>query len=634
MAILSASRLTKSYGEHVIFSGVSFEIQENQKIGLVGVNGGGKTTLLELLTEKLNADSGTISRAKQTNIGYMEQYVCRNNNISTYTEVLSVFKDLLEMEQKLDYLNQKLQNTSASLNELIEQQTSLNDRFIQQGGLTFRERTRSALSGLGFSQEQMAMPVMSLSGGQKAKLQLAKILLSGANLLLLDEPTNHLDMDSVEWLEDFLRTYNGAVLVISHDRYFLDLVTTRTFELEHGKLTIYKGSYSTYLQLKAEHDLTMQRNYDNVQKEIKRIYGIVEQQRRWNRERNIKTAESKLKVIERLEATVEKPADMIKSLNFSFGINKRGGNDVLTAQDISLFYDSYPIFQHINIDIHRGERIFLIGPNGCGKTSLLRTLLGMQQLDCGTVQFGSDIQTGYYDQTQEGLHNEKTILEEVWDRYPHMTQTEIRNGLAVFLFFDDDVFKPISALSGGERARVLLLILMLSKSNFLILDEPTNHLDIQSCEALETALQVYEGTLLVISHDRYFINKLADKIYVMTPDGLKIYTGNYDNYAEQTKILQQEQKQILSPKINDYKLRKEKTAELRKKRNALKRTEEKIEQIEADIQALERELQQPETASDYKVAVELTEQISALKQESDELFESWSLLSEELERDI
>ena len=530
MALLSVSGLEKSYGTDTIFSGVSFEIQENERIGLVGVNGGGKTTLFRLLTGLLTPDNGSIAQSKQTNIGYMEQHVCRDSDISAYAEVLSVFSSLLDMEQELEYLNQQLQSASDKLSDLIEQHAALNDAFLHKGGLTFRGHTRSTLLGLGFSDEQMAMPVMSLSGGQKAKLQLAKLLLSEANLLLLDEPTNHLDISSVQWLEDFLRSYKGAVFVISHDRYFLDRITNRTFELEHGKLTIYKGNYSTYLKLKAEHNLTVQRNYDNTKKEIDRIYGIVEQQRRWNRERNIKTAESKLKMIERLESTLEKPADELETMEFHFDIQKRGGNDVLTVKDISLSYDSKPVFEHVTMDIHRKERIFLIGPNGCGKTSLFRTLLGMQSPNSGTIQFGSDIETGYYDQIQAGLHEDKTVLDEVWDRYPSMTQTELRCGLAAFLFFGDDVFKPISALSGGERARVLLLILMLSKANFLMLDEPTNHLDIQSCEALESALQSYEGTLLIISHDRYFINKMADKIYALTPNGIEQYIGNYDTY--------------------------------------------------------------------------------------------------------
>ena len=386
MALLSASGLEKSYGTDTIFSGVSFEIQENERIGLVGVNGGGKTTLFRLLTGSLTPDNGSIAQSKQTNIGYMEQHVCRDSDISAYAEVLNVFSSLLDMEQELEYLNQQLQSASDKLSDLIEQHAVLNDAFLHKGGLTFRGRTRSTLLGLGFSDEQMAMPVMSLSGGQKAKLQLAKLLLSEANLLLLDEPTNHLDISSVQWLEDFLRSYKGAVFVISHDRYFLDRITNRTFELEHGKLTIYKGNYSTYLKLKAEHNLTVQRNYDNTKKEIDRIYGIVEQQRRWNRERNIKTAESKLKMIERLENTLEKPADELETMEFHFDIQKRGGNDVLTVKDISLSYDSKPVFKHVTMDIHRKERIFLIGPNGCGKSTLVKLVDGINRPSHGRGQ--------------------------------------------------------------------------------------------------------------------------------------------------------------------------------------------------------------------------------------------------------
>lgn len=631
MGLLSASNLTKSFGTDLIFSGASFEIQENDHVGLVGINGSGKTTLFKLLTGEMLSDSGDIYKANSTVLGYMEQHVCRDLERSAYSEVLTVFSNLIGLEKDLEKINLELQAKPENIDELIERQVILNDQFAAQGGLTFRSRARSALLGLGFDDEQMGLPIGVLSGGQKAKLQLAKMLLSGANLLLLDEPTNHLDITSVEWLEDFLRSYNGAYIVISHDRYFLDRTTNRTFELENQRLTLYKGNYSTYLAQKDENTLAMQRKYDNTQKEIKRLEGIVTQQRQWNREKNIKTAESKQKVIDRLEATLEKPGDKPEGIHFDFGINQRGGNDVLSVQNLALSFDEKKLFQNVNLEIHRGERIFLIGPNGCGKTSLFKTLLGTYTPNEGEVRFGAGIEPGYYDQIQAGLHPEKTVIDEVWDCYPRMTQTEIRNALAVFLFKGDEVFKQVSALSGGERARVLLLCLMLSRNNFLLLDEPTNHLDIDSCEALEAALQSYEGTLLIVSHDRYLINKIADRIYYLDENGVTEYIGNYDSYLEKSKnqaALIAEKEPV---KVNEYKLRKEREAAIRKEKADLKRMESRIENIEQQISELENELLKPEVASDYEATLEISKNLEELRNENDELFQSWSELAQKFE---
>ena len=631
MALLSISQLQKSFGTDLIFTGASFEIQERDHIGLVGANGSGKTTLFKILTGDMASDSGEIYKARECRIGYMEQHVCRDLDRSAYNEVLTVFSHLLEMEKELEDINLRLQVHPDDA--LIERQMILNDQFAAQGGLTCRARARSTLMGLGFSDEQMGMPVGVLSGGQKAKLQLAKMLLSGANLLLLDEPTNHLDIQSVEWLEDFLKGFPGAYLVISHDRFFLDNVTDRTFEMEHQRLTLYKGNYTRHLEQKEENALTIQRKYDNTMREIKRLEGIVAQQRQWNREKNIRTAESKLKVIARLEQTLVKPDAMLPSIHFGFGASQRGGNDVMYVENLALSFDGKPLFSHVDMEVHRQERIFLIGPNGCGKTSLLKILMNQYEATAGSVRFGAGIDVGYYDQLQGGLDDSKTVLDEIWDRHPRMTETDLLNSLAIFLFRGEEVYKMVSSLSGGERARLLLLRLMLSKANFLLLDEPTNHLDIQSCEALEDALLHYDGTLFIVSHDRYLINKLADRIYYLEPEGVSETIGNYEDFLAQRKEKAGEaEKSAPQPvKVNDYKLRKEKAAELRKTRAALARVEQETEKNDEAIQQLSRELENPDTASDFARTMELSAELDRLNSRNEELLLEWEELSQKVE---
>ena len=634
MAILTVNNIKKMFGTDVIIQDITFEVQKGDRIGLVGINGSGKTTLFKVLNGEYTADEGTFTPARETSIGYMEQHVCRDMEKPAFDEVMTVFAPLLKMEAEIEALTTKISEMPENLNELIEKQAELNDRFIADGGLTCRNRAKSTLIGLGFAPEQIYAPIGVLSGGQKAKIQLAKMLLGESNLLLLDEPTNHLDIPSVEWLEDFLKNYNGSYIVISHDRYFLDAVTNRTFEIENTRLTEYKGNYTKYLQLKEENRLAMQRVYDNTQREIKRIEGIIEQQKRFNQERNYVTIASKQKSIDRLQATLEKPEDDPDTIKFQFKASQRGGNDVLEAEELALSFGDHRLFKNVNLDIKRGEKVFLIGPNGCGKTSLLKVLLHIYKQTFGDFRFGANIDIGYYDQAQGNLDESKTVIDEIWDLHPYMTQTQVRSALAVFLFKGEDVYKPVKGLSGGERARVLLLKLMLSKANLLILDEPTNHLDIGSCEALENALLGYDGTLFVVSHDRYLINKLADKIYYLTPSGTTLYLGNYDAYLETrqkqeaAKAAAEAENENAVPKANTvYKQKKERVSEIRKRRAALSKCEREIEAAEAEIDTLNEQLSNPETASDYEKMMEITNKITEQKALADSLMNDWTELT-------
>lgn len=634
MAILTVNNIKKMFGTDVIIQDITFEVQKGDRIGLVGINGSGKTTLFKVLNGEYTADEGTFTPARETSIGYMEQHVCRDMEKPAFDEVMTVFAPLLKMEAEIEVLTTKISEMPENLNELIEKQAELNDRFIADGGLTCRNRAKSTLIGLGFAPEQIYAPIGVLSGGQKAKIQLAKMLLGESNLLLLDEPTNHLDIPSVEWLEDFLKNYNGSYIVISHDRYFLDAVTNRTFEIENTHLTEYKGNYTKYLQLKEENRLAMQRVYDNTQREIKRIEGIIEQQKRFNQERNYVTIASKQKSIDRLQATLEKPEDDPDTIKFQFKASQRGGNDVLEAEELALSFGDHRLFKNVNLDIKRGEKVFLIGPNGCGKTSLLKVLLHIYKQTFGDFRFGANIDIGYYDQAQGNLDESKMVIDEIWDLHPYMTQTQVRSALAVFLFKGEDVYKPVKGLSGGERARVLLLKLMLSKANLLILDEPTNHLDIGSCEALENALLGYDGTLFVVSHDRYLINKLADKIYYLTPSGTTLYLGNYDAYLEArqkqeaAKAAAEAENENAVPKANTvYKQKKERASEIRKRRAALSKCEREIEAAEAEIDTLNEQLSDPETASDYEKMMEITNKITEQKALADSRMNDWTELT-------
>lgn len=634
MIVLSGNDISVSFGGETLFHDVNFRLEENGRAGLVGVNGCGKTTLMHVINGRQEAETGGISKAAGIKIGCMEQYVIRDDNITLYDEVLEIFRPLIDAENELADIAVAI-DTGDHSEQTLSRQMQLQERFEREGGLTYKSMTCSALAGLGFSEEDFGKPISVMSGGQKSKAQLAKLLLSGSNILLLDEPTNHLDITACEWLEKFLTEYKGAYIVISHDRYFLDKVTDTTFEMENRTLREYKGNYTRYLELKSEAREAQQRVYDRTVKEINRIEGIVEQQKRWGQEHNFITAASKQKQADRLKETLEKPEDLPEAIKFTFRAKEGGANDVLIAKGLSKSFDGTVVFANAELDIKKNTTTFILGENGCGKTTLLKILTGEYQADSGEYKFGNNIQFGYYDQAQTDLDPSKTVIDEVWDRYPKMTQTQVRSALAQFLFKGDDVFKNVGKLSGGEKARVSLLKLMLSKANMLLLDEPTNHLDIHSREALENALASYGGTLLIVSHDRYLINKLADRIVWLGKTGTVNIDGNYDRYIELKEAKAQSEQAVqvkaAEGKKNDYKERKERESTLRKLSGALKRCEQAIDEIGLKTAELAQQMSQPEIATDYEKTSALAQEIEALKEKEEALTAEWMELSEQIE---
>lgn len=632
MPALSVRNLTMTFIERNLFTDVSFDVEERDKVGFIGANGVGKTTLFKILNGEISPVSGTVTFSKNVRPGYMEQHACNNPRADVYHELLSVFDYLSDMETEISALAHQIDNKSGNLDELVERQTMLIEQFERAGGLTYKSRTRSALLGLGFSENDFTMPVGNLSGGQRSKLCLAKLLLSQSNMLLLDEPTNHLDIDAIAWLEGFLRDFKGAMIIISHDRYFLDNVTNKTIELEHNRAMVYKGSYSEFVKKKESVNESLKNKYEHDLKEIKRIEGIVEQQKRWGQAHNFITAASKQKEADRIKDGLVAPESELETMRMHFEPRCESGNDVLICKNLAKSFDNKQLFKNVDIHIRKGERVFIIGGNGCGKTTLFRILTGKTPMNSGEYDYGANVEIGYFDQMQQNLDLSKTALDEVWDTFPNMTQTEVRSALASFLFKGDEVFKPLSKMSGGERARVSLLKLMLKGSNFLLLDEPTNHLDASSREELEKTLLDYSGTMLIVSHDRYFINKIADRILLLTNNGVKEYLGNYDYYLERTTaekqgvVLTESKKEKKEKPQNDYFLQKQKQSEERKRQTKLKKAEAEIERLDEEIAKTQELLSSEEVAADYEKLMELSKLLEDLQKQQEEQYEIWEEL--------
>ncbi|AEM78068.1 LOW QUALITY PROTEIN: ABC transporter related protein [Thermoanaerobacter wiegelii Rt8.B1] len=628
MAIITVSNVTKSYGIDIILQNISFIVNEGDKIGVIGENGAGKSTLFNLLAGFTEVDNGTIS-ISANKIGYLQQNTVIESEKSIYEEVKTVFDEIFQLEKQIKSLEEKISQTKDShlLDKLFLEYSFLTDKYNELDGYSVESKIRGVLNGLGFDVSQFDTPVSTLSGGQKTRLMLAKTLLLSPDVLLLDEPTNHLDINSIEWLEQYLKFYNGTILIISHDRYFLDKIVTRIFEIENTHLSVYEGNYTEYLKRKKLEMEAKLKAYEEQQKEIKRIKSIIQIQKNRRTEKSVKMAESKQKLLEKMEI-IEKPVINNKSINLRFDFDLESGNDVLTVKNLSLRFDRQ-IFSNVSFEIKKGGKIALLGPNGIGKSSLLKILVGEIDNFEGEIKFGTNVITGYYEQEFKSLNAEKTVIDEIWDENPYLTQTEVRTLLASFLFREEDVFKTISTLSGGEKARLSLLKLILSKANFLLMDEPTNHLDLKAKEVLEEALLDYTGTLLFVSHDRYFIDKIATKVMILTPQGVEVYLGNYSYYIEKKNQLNEEEETIKKTKTQIKNERyKERLAKLKLKQQKeyLKNLENSIYQAEERIKYLEEKMCD---AKIYKTGeiVEIQKEYNALKSKLEQMYEEWENLS-------
>ena len=630
--ILALNNVSKAFGTDIILENISFHIEDKEKVAIVGVNGAGKSTLFKMITGELSLDSGEVIMPKSATMGYFSQNLEIDSTKTIYGELLTVFEPIMLIEQQLrDMEAQMSEKKGVELENLMTRYSELSHKMEEMDGYSYQSRLRGVIKGLGFSDDESGQTINELSGGQKTRVALGKILLKAPDILLLDEPTNHLDIESLRWLEDFLKGYSGAVVIISHDRYFLDRVAGKVIELENRKAKEYFGNYSYYAEKKMIDREIAYHQYINQQKEIKRQEEVIKKLREFNREKSIKRAESREKQLEKIER-IAAPENLPDKMRLAIKPLKESGNDVLFVEDVSMAFDGVPLFNNITFDVKKGEKVALIGPNGIGKTTLFRIILSKLVPKDGSVKLGSNVVIGYYDQEQADLNLNKTIFDEISDTYPDLTITQIRNVLAAFVFTGDDVFKTIGTLSGGEKGRVALAKIMLSNANFLILDEPTNHLDINSKEILEQALQSYEGTVLYISHDRYFINSTASKIIELNKNKATIYLGNYDYYIEklaenETASVEQEVVVETENKL-DWKKQKEIQAQQRKKENQIKRLEKEIEETESKIEELDALLATEEVYTNSMRSREVFEEKEKYEEKLMELYEEWEEVTE------
>lgn len=642
--ILSCQNISKAFVENQVLKNVSFHIEDHEKAAIVGINGAGKTTLLRIIVGEMTPDDGQVVLARDKTLGYLAQNSTVDTSHTIYEELLSVKADLLRLEEKIRECENNMKHAEGdALEDLMKQYTSLTHAFETGGGYLYRSELVGVLKGLGFTEDEFSKPVATLSGGQKTRVALGRLLLQNPDLIILDEPTNHLDMNSIAWLETYLLNYKGAVLIVSHDRYFLDRIAGKVIEIDQSKATTFMGNYSDYAVKKEQLRVAAWNAYMNQQREIKHQEEVIEKLKSFNREKSIKRAESREKMLDKIEV-IEKPSEVRTDMKLTLMPRILSGNDVLTVEHLSKSFDSHKLFTNVNFEIKRGEHVAIIGDNGSGKTTLLKILNGLVPADQGTFRLGSNVEIGYYDQEHHVLHSEKTLFEEISDDYPYLNNTQIRNVLAAFLFTGEDVFKRISDLSGGERGRVSLAKLVLSNANFLILDEPTNHLDIMSKEILEDALNGYEGTILYVSHDRYFINRTAHRILDLTEGQFVSYVGNYDYYLEKHDTVMAaieastpqsaDADNTVAAKVAesevklDWKAQKEEQARLRKKENDLKKCEEQIARLEARVSEIDTEMSDPAIGTQVAKLQELSKEQVACQEQLEKLYEQWEELAE------
>ncbi len=644
--ILSCQNLSKTFVDRPILKQASFQLEEHEKAAIVGVNGAGKTTLLKMIIGQLPADEGLITFAKDKTFGYLAQQSDLSSSHTIYEELLSVKQDLVSMEQQLRDLEESMKHCEGTqLEEIMDRYTRMTHDFEVRGGLLYKSELTGVLKGLSFLDEDFDKQISTLSGGQKTRVSLAKLLLQSPDLIILDEPTNHLDIASISWLETYLRSYKGAVLIVSHDRYFLDRVVTKVIAIENGLVRSYAGNYSDYAAKAAMLRKAAVNAYLKQQEEIHHQQQVIDKLKSFNREKSIKRAESREKMLDKMEL-LEKPVEIRDDMHLKLTPQIISGNDVLSIEDLSKHFGSLTLFEHVDIEIKRGEHVAIIGDNGTGKTTLLKIINELESMDSGQIRLGSKVEIGYYDQEHHVLHSEKTLFDEISDDYPALTNTQIRNTLAAFLFTGDDVFKKISELSGGERGRVSLAKLMLSNANFLILDEPTNHLDITSKEILEQALNDYEGTVLYVSHDRYFVNQTATRILDLYNKQFYSFAGNYDYYLEKKDVVEQPSGEVqpnsqtitagantdAAESASDSKLswqqQKEEQALKRKKENRLRKCEDDIAALEDEIAQLNEQMADPAIATDVAKLQELSKKQTALQETLEQRYEEWEELSE------